>query len=250
MTAGFPPFLSEMVFTQWLGCQIKVFCSQKLLPEGLKKDCFQGVLAVIMNITEGNKEVARAISESDGLEQICYCLKYVTLHHNISTPSIATINPWIDEISALLGILINIVEADDNSISKIKSITLNKYHSGDSRDRVLDIIILLFVLSSDEKGETDCASRGGEVTLDSLREGEGKAMGSAVSVYSGILLGFMIAEDPLAYSQSLELLPFETLDPVITTITKCLAFYKGLGALTPRTEVTLKDLITKLESRF
>jgi len=247
VSSGCPPFLSEMEVQQWLTSQIKLLCSQKLMPEGLKKDCFQGVLAVIMNITEGNEEVARAISESEGLENLCNCFKYIVLQHSTSPPSMETIKPWIDEVSALLGILINIVEAEDAAIARIKTINLARYSKEDSKEKVLDIATSLFILSSDDKGGVEHSGNSGEVTLDSLCDGEGKAMGSVVRVYSGILIGFIVVQDSISTSKALDLLGYNSLEPVIETIKQCLAFYKNVGALTSKTEASLQRLISRLE---
>lgn len=246
VSSGCPPYLSEMKFTHWLISQIKLLCSQKLMPEGLKKDCFQGILAVVMNITEGNEKVAKSISGSDELETLCNSFKYIVLQNNIYVPSIDNLKPWIDEVSTLLGILINIVEAEDAAVARIKSTSLSRYHPGDSRESVLDIATLLFVLSTDEKRGTESAGDG-EVTLDSLRDGEGRAISSVVGAYSGILIGFLVVQDPLASSQALKLLEFDNLTPVIDNIRKCLAFYKNVGALTSKTETSLQRLISRLE---
>lgn len=201
-----------------------------------------------MNLTEGNEKAAKALAGSDGLESLCYCVKCIVVQQTVTGPSIDTISFWIDELSTLLGILINIVEANDAAIAQIKRINLIKYDDGDNREKLLDIVTLLFLLTSDEDRGKDSVSNG-EVTLDSLRDGEGRAIGSIISAYSSILLGFLVDEDPSACSRALEILNFESLSPVIATIRKCLAFYKNVGALTARTEISLGQLIARLESQ-
>jgi hypothetical protein len=246
--AGCEPFLSRMTLVQWLASQLKLLNQQKLPSEGIKKDCFRGILAVMMNTTESNEDGCQSLCESDGLDILCQCLQHLT--HQIKGPdgNMNALRAWIDEISALLGVLINIVEAKPEALVRIKEVAL-QMSSNIQEESMLRIVIDLFVVSSEGEKSAE-ATDGDEITLDSLQRGEGKAMGSIVSVYSGILLAFLVVDDATTYAHAISLLPYDSMTPVIVIIRKCLAFYKNVGALTSKTEQSLHDLIRKLESQM
>ncbi len=72
--SGVSPLLSKLPFVQWLTMQIKVLSGQKLSPEGLKKECYRGLLGLVMNITEGNEGACKILLQSDGIEALCNAL--------------------------------------------------------------------------------------------------------------------------------------------------------------------------------
>lgn len=157
---------------------------------------------------------------------------------------------WIDEISASLGVLINIVEAEPTALDKIKAITLQRGDSLTVSSTILEIVAKLFNLCSKEENDPITSTNDNEVTLESLRDSEGQAMGSIIGAYSGILLGFLVVNDPEACAQAKCMLSSDSLRPLIGVIQKCFAFYKNVGALTPKTEASLQGLLVQLESQI
>lgn len=157
---------------------------------------------------------------------------------------------WIDEISASLGVLINIVEAEPTALDKIKAITLQRGDSSTVSSTILEIVAKLFNLCSKEENDPITSTNDNEVTLESLRDSEGQAMGSIIGAYSGILLGFLVVNDPEACAQAKCMLSSDSLRPLIGVIQRCFAFYKNVGALTPKTEASLQGLLVQLESQI
>lgn len=86
-----------------------------------------------------------------------------------------------------------------------------------------------------------------EVTLDTLRHGEGEAIGSIVEVYAAILLGFLVEGDQTAQVEAAALLPGGTLKSVVAAVQRCLQFYVTAGALTQHTENSLRALLASLQ---
>ncbi|KAI8110351.1 hypothetical protein M9435_002027 [Picochlorum sp. BPE23] len=250
--SGVPPLLSKLPFVQWLTMQVKVLSGQKLSPEGLKKECYRGFLGLLMNITEGNEGACKALLQSDGIEALCNALARLVFGCTDSgrETNLDSFKAWIDEISASLGVLINIVEAEPTALDKIKAITLQRGDSSTVSSTILEIVAKLFNLCSKEEKDPITSTNDNEVTLESLRDSEGQAMGSIIGAYSGILLGFLVVNDPEACAQAKCMLSSDSLRPLIGVIQKCFAFYKNVGALTPKTEASLQGLLVQLESQI
>jgi len=86
------------------------------------------------------------------------------------------------------------------------------------------------------------------VTLDTLKDGEGEAIGSIVEVYAAILLGFLVEGDRAAQAEAAATLPGGTMAPVVAAIRRCFQFYVTAGALAQHTEASLRDLIASLQA--
>lgn len=148
--------------------------------------------------------------------------------------------------------LINIVEAEPTALHKIKGISLQRGYVSTESSTILEIVAKLFDLCSTEESTpiTSTSVDDNEVTLESLRDSEGQAMGSIIGAYSGILLGFLVVNDLEACAKAKCMLSTNSLRPLIGVIQKCFAFYRNVGALTPKTEASLRDLLVQLESQI
>lgn len=171
---------------------------------------------------------------------------------------------WLDELSICLGLLINLAEDSQDCRQKLKVLSVASATSSTPSFSVSGPIRMIPLLSqlitttiansphpaaglAPSSQQQQQQGAGDEVTLDSLRHGEGEAIGSIVEVYAAILLGFMLEGDIEAQKEASSLLPGKCLLPVVVAVRNCLHFYVNAGALTQRTETSLRALLASLE---
>ena len=155
---------------------------------------------------------------------------------------------WIDETSACLGVLINLSEWSKIATDKIASVRFKRGETSKNKSiSMLEFLIALFMVSGRHHDPPPYAPDvQNEVTLDSLQHGEGEAVGSIIEVYCGILVAFIVMNNPMEREKAKNLLPGSSLYPITQAVQNCLAFYTSAGAMTPKTEQSLKNLLQKL----
>ncbi len=170
---------------------------------------------------------------------------------------------WLDELNGCLGVLINC--AEENRENRVRMRTMPLLGSGSQEadgtaaggDAVSGLVGILgrlistVMAASSGKPAADGvpdASQAEEVTLDALQHGEGEAAASIVEVYAAILLGFLVEGDKKAQEDASKVLPGKSMECVISAVQKCLHFYVTAGALTQRTEASLRALLASLIS--
>jgi len=174
---------------------------------------------------------------------------------------------WLDELNGCLGVLINCAEENRENRVRMRTMPLlGSSQDADGNDEaaagvdaglssglvgILGRLISTVMAASSNKGAAEGApdsSQPEEVTLDALQHGEGEAAGSIVEVYAAILLGFLVEGDKNAQEEASKVLPGKSMACVISAVQKCLHFYVTAGALTQRTEASLRALLASLVS--
>ena len=92
------------------------------------------------------------------------------------------------------------------------------------------------------------ASPGLEITEAQLAQQEEEGAASIVETYAALLLGFLVAQDPTLRAEAAAAMPGNSLDPVVAGVQRCLRFYMDTGAITERTEASLRSLLADLEA--
>lgn len=269
VSQGVPPMVVRMSLAQWMVQQIQTLSRQTVV-SGLKKDCLRGLLAVLMNITHNNTSGCEKIVAFSALEIISYILSKICLgsppYMRGVLQSADELKAWLDELNGCLGVLINC--AEENRENRVRMRTMPLLGSSQETDSgaatagggaelssglvgILGRLISTVMSDSNDKSAAEGAhesSQPEEVTLDALQHGEGEAAASIVEVYAAILLGFLVEGDKKAQEEASTVLPGNSMDCVISAVQKCLHFYVTAGALTQRTEASLRALLASLVS--
>ena len=216
-------------------------------------------------MTHNNQTGCEKVVAVSGLESASFVLWRICLggHHMKGVfQSGDELRAWLDEINGCLGLLINCVEEDLQNRAKLRNMPLPAGDDvgigGVSGNGLVGLLSRLIsnVMAAGGKGDPQegkegdvptQASQGEEVTLDTLQHGEGEAAASIIEVYAAILLGFLVEGDKKAQNEAAQHLPGKSLSPLISAVRKCLNFYVTAGALTQRTEASLRALLASLQ---
>lgn len=256
VTQGVAPMLVRASLCQWLVQQMQAIARQAAIA-GLKKDCLRGVLAVLMNMTHNNPVGCERVIAVSGIETACLALARICLggaHARGVLQSGDELRAWMDELNGCLGLLINCAEENKAVCSKMRALQLPAGGEGAAAaaglvgmlSRLIATVTAAAVPEPAKDQEEEAAAE--EVTLDALQDGEGEAAASIVEVYAAILLGFLVEGDKEAQKAAAELLPGKSLAPVVSAVQRCLNFYVTAGAITQRTEASLRALLASLQS--
>jgi hypothetical protein len=221
-----------------------------------------------MNITHNNVSGCEKIVAFSALETISFILSKICLGSPPYTRGVLQsadeLKAWLDELNGCLGVLINC--AEENRENRVRMRTMPLLGNSQEADGsggaagggdagglvgILGRLISTVMAASSGKAPADGvpdASQAEEVTLDALQHGEGEAAASIVEVYAAILLGFLVEGDKKAQEEASNVLPGKSMECVISAVQKCLHFYVTAGALTQRTEASLRALLASLVS--
>lgn len=208
-----------------------------------------------MNLTQSNDEGCHAVVAAEGVEVLAQLLIEIAHGSNQRQSCLddaKELDTWVDELSGCLGVLINIAEHRPDTRQRMRAFTC-AIKGGEDTAKMMTLLCRLVSTahtSSEEKGggvDGDGQPTADEVTLDTLETGEEQGAGLIVEVYAAILLGFLIDGDAGAQSEAAALLPGGTLDPVIAAVARCLQFYINAGAITSKTEGSLRRLLASLK---
>lgn len=215
------------------------------------QECLRALLAVLMNVTQNNADGCEKVILASGLDVVSGALIQICLVDGTSSiKSADQLRGWVDELNACLGVLINLAEARGDARAQLLTKT------SPSQGGMVPLLCQLINLTAEAAGETGStawldavpSSQAGEVTLDALHQGDREAAASVIEIYAAILLGFLIDGAPIAQREAATLLPGGTLEPVVMAVKKCLGFYLTAGALTQRTEASLRGLLNSLQT--
>jgi hypothetical protein len=230
VNVGCPPLEKMVTFNQWLVSQIRTLTSHnKQLPDtGLKKDCFLLLISVLMNTTEGDKNACCDLH----IDYLGSCL--IKLHRDDSEKSHS------DEMSALIGVLINIID-------EVGTLCI-----GDEALLYEMIDSLCQIVEDRTTGagfESVSPSRGEDiVTVESLEQKNRSRQTSSVAVYSAILLGFLAANNEQGGLIRCKIADrLGSLDPLVELIEQTLNFYMTVGAVTEKSSRRLACIIERLK---
>lgn len=240
LETGCPPLEKIVGFNQFLVGLIRTLAShnRRLPSEGIKKDCFLLLISVLMNTTEGDAGACRDI-QPEHLSR-CICKLWSDTEERRMSHT--------DELSALLGVLINVV--DEVGCDSICS----------DREALSQLVIVLCAMTKATGDDAEgCRHNGhgrvdvdqvdlddGSVTVESLDRRDARQ--SSAEAYGSILLGFLLVGSAEVRHEVQETLGQAGVDRVRASIERTLAFYLRVDALTQKTKERLSALITSLSS--
>lgn len=210
-----------------------------------------------MNITQNNEDVSTVVSNS-GLKVLSAFLGNICLGGRMCpvgvVHNIEVLYAWVDELNACLGVLINLVAANEHLRAELR---LTRVSANGSIYSVVVILSHLIVKvrsafggnARNREQENMQNEESQEVTLDLLREGEGEATAATVESYAAILLGLLVKDSASARVEAQQIFSGISLETVIEAIQRCLVFYLRAGALTEQMENTLKELVVALKNQ-
>lgn len=199
--------------------------NRRLPSEGIKKDCFLLLISVLMNTTEGDERACRDVQ----VEHLCGCLIKLWKEGG---------GAYADEMSALLGVLINVVD----------EIGCEGLTTGGGEQALVDVLCAMTKAGGEEAEEEEADRH--QVTVDCLDERD-KRQKSSAEAYAAILLGFMIVADEGdgERSSSVRAQVVRKLGGVAcvkASIERTLGFYTSTGAVTQKTVERLGALVDGL----
>ncbi len=270
VSLGVPPLVARHGVAAWLVQQLGALARQALVP-GLKKDVLRVLLAVLMNMTHNNEAGAAAVVAAGGLEAGAALLaKVLQQAAPAGAAPGAALGAWVDELSSCLGLLINLAGCGPDLRRRLRELRLPAAGGAAAGGSATGLVALLCGLISSVAGAAGVGgaaagapgapgaspskrrtSAGGseEVTLDSLEAGEGQGAASILEAYAAILAGFLVEGDAAARAEAAALLPDGSLAPVVAAVARCLQFYLTAGAITRRTEDSLRALLAALQAQ-
>ena len=218
------------------------------------QDCLRSALAVLMNMTHNNADGCKKLVSVSGLDTVCGVFARICQTQGVlGDPK--ELKAWMDELNGCLGVLINCAEDSKENCDQMRALELHgvspskvspSKQPSEGMVRLLAKLISKVMVKESEGGQHEGHAE--EVTLDALQHGEGEAAASIVEVYAAILLGFLVEGNKEAQKNAVMYLPGETMAPVVSAVQKCLQFYVAAGALTQRTEASLRALLASLQS--
>lgn len=87
---------------------------------------------------------------------------------------------------------------------------------------------------------------GEELTVEELGDLEEASNAAILQVYAALLIGFLVAPWPEACKEAAAALSSNSLAPIKNGIQHCLQFYKDAGAITVKTQQSLRRLLDTL----
>jgi len=203
--------------------------NRRLPSEGIKKDCFLLLISVLMNTTEGDERACRDLNVE--VEHLCGCLIKLWKEGG---------GAYADEMSALLGVLINVVD----EIGCEGRLTT-------STGELVEVLCAMTKAGGEEAKEEEADRQ--QVTVDCLDERDKRQKRSA-EAYAAILLGFMIVGDEGDGGGSAASVRAQVVSKlcggvacVKASIERTLRFYTYTGAVTQKTVERLTALVDGLE---
>ena len=216
--------------------------NRRLPSEGIKKDCFLLLISVLMNTTEGDERACREIEAEGGREHLCSCIVKLWNYDKKGTKANGygsvkrEASVYADEMSALLGVLINVVDEIG-----CEGFLEDEEGTAALVDVLCDMTKAAEVVDNNE--HVDDGANGGGVTVECLDRRDARQKSSA-EAYGSILLGFLVVGSAEVRGRVMDRL--EGIEGVKMSIERTLAFYLSVGAVTDRTKERLSVLVASL----
>jgi hypothetical protein len=148
-------------------------------------------------------------------------------------------------LNAALVLLVNIVEADASTLQKLRSSVVEipdvfRTNSTNSRTKIsfVEVLTLLFLQcggAGNDDDEKDTISTEEHVTADMIKShterlgGDGEDL--ILQAYTGLLLAFLIQDQPALRAEIVSRFPTPSLKPLAETLERFHAFHESLNSL-------------------
>ncbi|KAK8494510.1 hypothetical protein V6N12_034672 [Hibiscus sabdariffa] len=228
----------------------------------LVSDCLLAAIKVLMNLTNDNPLGCQKIAASGAIETLStliashfpsFCsylprakeMKEASLSVDLDDRTdIPLTDPELDFLVAILGLLVNLVEKDEQNRSQLAaasvSLPISKVSREGSRMAVIPLLCSIFLANL---GEDDAA---GEVlpwnNEDALLQGEKEAEKMILEAYAALLLAFLSTESKSTRNAIADCLPNRSLSILVPVLERFVAFHFSLNMISPETH---KAFVTK-----
>ena len=229
----------------------------------------KSALCTLTNVTNENEEGCNAVVGDDGRGLLTIASLVPFLARNIEGFSLEDASdrrrsrtPADDSGSSLLAatlvLLVNVVEADSTTAETLRATFVSlRGARGRSRTRAsfVDILTALYLhaggADEDEDAETPdavAAETPDAVTADAIEAYSSKTNGDdlILQAYTGLLLAFLIENQPAARADVVARFPGASLKPLADTLERFHAFHDSLNSISARSSDRLERVVAWL----
>ncbi|XP_039070342.1 wings apart-like protein 1 isoform X2 [Hibiscus syriacus] len=229
----------------------------------LISDCLLAAIKVLMNLTNDNPLGCQKIAASGAMETLStliashfplFC-SYLPRARKMEEASLSVYlddqsdvpltDPELDFLVAILGLLVNLVEKDEQNRSQLAAASVSLPNSKGSREGSrMAVIPLLCSIFLANLGEDDEA---GEVlpgkNEDALLQGEKEAEKMILEAYAALLLAFLSTESKSTRNAIADCLPNRSLSILVPVLERFVAFHLTLNMISPETHKAVSEVI-------
>ena len=224
----------------------------------------KSALCTLTNVTNENEEGCNAVVGDDGRGLLTIASLVPFLARNIEGFSLEDASdrrrsrtPADDSGSSLLAatlvLLVNVVEADSTTAETLRATFVSlRGARGRSRTRAsfVDILTALYLHAggADEEEDTVAAETPDAVTADAIEAYSSKTNGDdlILQAYTGLLLAFLIENQPAARADVVARFPDASLKPLADTLERFHAFHDSLNSISARSSDRLERVVAWL----
>ena len=224
----------------------------------------KSALCTLTNVTNENEEGCNAVVGDDGRGLLTIASLVPFLARNIEGFSLEDASdrrrsrtPADDSGSSLLAatlvLLVNVVEADSTTAETLRATFVSlRGARGRSRTRAsfVDILTALYLHAggADEDEDTVTAETPDTVTADAIEAYSSKTNGDdlILQAYTGLLLAFLIENQPAARADVVARFPDKSLKPLADTLERFHAFHDSLNSISARSSDRLERVVAWL----
>ncbi|KAH9748594.1 Wings apart-like protein 1 [Citrus sinensis] len=214
---------------------------------------------VLMNLTNDNPIGCQQIAAYGGLETMSLL---IASHFRSFSSSVSPsrdgfesdhkddrplTDQELDFLVAILGLLVNLVEKDEDNRSRLAAARISLPNSeGFEEESHRDVIQLLCSIFLANQGAGDPAGEGTAEPLNdeaALLEGEKEAEMTIVEAYAALLLAFLSTESMSTRAVIAECLPNHNLGILVPVLERFVAFHLTLNMISPETHKAVSEVI-------
>ncbi|KAH9796878.1 Wings apart-like protein 1 [Citrus sinensis] len=222
-------------------------------------DCLLTAVKVLMNLTNDNPIGCQQIAAYGGLETMSLL---IASHFRSFSSSVSPsrdgfesdhkddrplTDQELDFLVAILGLLVNLVEKDEDNRSRLAAARISLPNSeGFEEESHRDVIQLLCSIFLANQGAGDPAGEGTAEPLNdeaALLEGEKEAEMMIVEAYAALLLAFLSTESMSTRAVIAECLPNHNLGILVPVLERFVAFHLTLNMISPETHKAVSEVI-------
>ncbi|KAL9452553.1 hypothetical protein AB3S75_008357 [Citrus x aurantiifolia] len=222
-------------------------------------DCLLTAVKVLMNLTNDNPIGCQQIAAYGGLETMSLL---IASHFRSFSSSVSPsrdgfesdhkddrplTDQELDFLVAILGLLVNLVEKDEDNRSRLAAARISLPNSeGFEEESHRDVIQLLCSIFLANQGAGDPAGEGTAEPLNdeaALLEGEKEAEMMIVEAYAALLLAFLSTESMSTRAAIAECLPNHNLGILVPVLERFVAFHLTLNMISPETHKAVSEVI-------
>ncbi|XP_039016195.1 wings apart-like protein 1 isoform X1 [Hibiscus syriacus] len=229
----------------------------------LVSDCLLAAIKVLMNLTNDNPLGCQKIAASGAIETLStliashfpsFCsylpcareMEKASLSVDLDDRNDVPLNDLeLDFLVAILGLLVNLVEKDEQNRSQLAAASVSLPYSKGSREGSrMAVIPLLCSIFLANQGEDDAAE---EVlpwnNEDVLLQGEKEAEKMILEAYAALLLAFLSTESKSTRNAIADCLPNRSLSILVPVLERFVAFHLTLNMISPETHKAVSEVI-------